>query len=143
MTGENIDLSVLISPRERQRHARIAALSRLIKISPRHEDSFPHCEEYSDDGMRLTSEVPLELDHRTYVVFAPPVAIGGRAMWGNDIECGIAFEEEVDSAVLMSAAVALRPTKTGGRGRLATAIKRNSDHLAGTSQFGAPGPEWM
>lgn len=138
MTGENIDLSVLIPLCERQRHARIAALSRLIKIGPRHEDSFPHCVDIPD-GVWLTSEVPLEPNYQIASAFASPIAFEGRVVRGNDIECGVAFEEGVNSAAL----VRLRPNKTGGRGRLATAIKRNSDWSVRTSQFDAPGLEWM
>lgn len=124
MTGETIN--PLIPQRERRRHARVVALSRLIKISARHEDSFAYCGDFSDGGMWLTSEVPLKLNQRIAVVFTPPVALEGHVVWVNDVECGIAFEEEVDSAALLSA-VELRSNETGERGRLATAIKRNSD----------------
>lgn len=98
MTREHISAPTQIQLRERQQNARVAALSRLVKISARHHGLFEYCGERLNDEMWLGSDVPLELNHRVTVVFTPAFALEGRVVWVNGVERGIAFGEKVGSA---------------------------------------------
>lgn len=79
----------------------MATGSRLVGVKREVDRSLAQCRDISSMGMRLNVSMSIEVNEPVSVVLSPEVSLPGRIAWMNGNECGIAFDQEIDSAALM------------------------------------------
>jgi hypothetical protein len=85
---------------------------RLVQVAHDGEAAYARCRELSDGGMKLDLTAPLELNDHVTVALSPSIVLTGTVAWINGRECGIAFDEAVDSVALLAASA---PSPRAGR----------------------------
>jgi hypothetical protein len=90
-------------PRESRQHARSLSVYRLVRITSRDDEGFARVRNISDAGMKLELTMRLDPGEVIDIAFSETIAVGGRVVWTRDAECGVAFDQAVDSAALLAA----------------------------------------
>lgn len=85
----------------RRASARSATLNRRVQVEREGAEASARCLDISDGGMRLDLAEPLNLNDELTIRLAVDLALPARVVWTNGHECGVAFEQGIDSARLV------------------------------------------
>ena len=91
---------------DRRTSHRTLTIYRLVQIDSGGDRGFARCRNISDKGVRLELTMPLEMGQTVEIAFSPSNILSGRVVWKEGLSCGIAFDAEVDSAVVLSQSAA-------------------------------------
>lgn len=79
-------------------------LTRTVQVMHEGRTAQARCANMSDTGMKLDLTSPLELNDVVTVALSPTIVLCASVAWLNGHECGLVFDEAVDSATLLQAA---------------------------------------
>lgn len=94
---------LLLRRMDRRADRRIETDRQLIGLLHDGEEVLARCRDLSDRGARLDLRTPVGLNDRVEIAFMPGVLLPARVVWTNGSECGVAFDQPVDSAALLRA----------------------------------------
>ena len=89
--------------RDRRGHTR-GRISRMVQVAREGDAAFARCHDFSDTGMKLDLTGPLAINDEVSVALSSSVMLFGTVAWIEGDECGIAFDDPVDSLALLDAA---------------------------------------
>jgi hypothetical protein len=89
--------------RDRRREARLRS-ARLVEVAHDGDAAYARCRDFSDTGMKLDLTSPLELNDSVTIALTPSLVLCGTVAWVKGLECGIVFDDPLDSASLLEAA---------------------------------------
>lgn len=87
-------------PVSRRGAERMKTTGQLVKVGHDQDEGLARCHNISDGGMAISAIIPLELNDRVTVTIAL-AELRGRVVWMNGRDCGIAFDETIDSAWIL------------------------------------------
>lgn len=79
-------------------------LTRTVQVMHEGRTAQALCANMSDTGMKLDLTSPLELNDMVTVALSPTIVLCASVAWLNGHECGLVFDDAVDSATLLQAA---------------------------------------
>lgn len=88
-------------PANRRSGRRIKTVYRLVKVEHDQDEGLARCRNLSDGGMKLELAMPLNLNDRVTVSFSTDTLVDGRVIWLSGNSCGVAFDEPIDSGMLL------------------------------------------
>jgi hypothetical protein len=94
------------TPPDRRVSQRTLTIYRLVQIDSAGDRGFARCRNISDSGVRLELTMALEMGQTVEISFSPSNILSGRVVWKVGHSCGIGFDDEVDSAALLSRSAA-------------------------------------
>jgi hypothetical protein len=77
--------------------------ARLVKVAHDGIAAYARCSDLSDTGLKLALTAPLSLNDRVAVALSPAIVFYGTVAWVTGSECGIAFDNAIDSTALIEA----------------------------------------
>ncbi len=89
--------------RDRRRDARLRG-ARLVEVAHDGDAAYARCRDFSDTGMKLDLTSPLELNDTVTIALTPALVLCGTVAWIKGLECGIVFDDPLDSAALLETA---------------------------------------
>ncbi len=99
--NDGLSLAGRMSDRRVEQRARIP---RVVQVAHESEVAYARCRDFSDTGMKLDLTKPLEINDFVSVALSNEITLHGVVAWINGRECGVVFEDPVDSAALLAAA---------------------------------------
>lgn len=78
-------------------------MPRVVQVASEGDAAYARCRDFSDTGMRLDLISPLQLNDMVTVALSPEIMVCGTVAWVNGRECGVVFDDPVDSATLLDA----------------------------------------
>jgi hypothetical protein len=107
---------------ERRRSQRVRTVYRVVRIANGEDEGLARLRNISDGGLKLQARLAMQLDDQIEVALSPNVTLQGRVVWLADGECGVRFDEEVNSLAALNL-TANEARQSGARQpRLRTAI---------------------
>jgi hypothetical protein len=85
---------------------------RLLRVKCDGDEGLARCQNISDGGAMLELTMPLQLNDNIEMLFAPNALLSGKVVWLNGNACGIAFDQEIDSSLLLEQSA--RPRRAQG-----------------------------
>jgi hypothetical protein len=93
--------ALVSSSNDRRRGQRIKTVYKLVKVAHDQDEGLARCRNLSDGGAKLDLSMPLNLNDRITIGFTPDVLIEGQVIWLSGASCGIAFDQPIDSGLLL------------------------------------------
>lgn len=110
---------------------RTKTVGRLVRVEHEQDEGLARCHNISDGGMAINAVIPLNLnDHVTVTISL--VELRGRVVWMNGRDCGIAFDQPIDSAGVLQNAAAARAVETARSPRPLTSLDSRVPYQGGT-----------
>lgn len=108
--GRKADARVLAKRRdydvERRNSRRTKTVLRTVQIAHNEDEGLATCRNLSDTGVSLRVGLPMQLNDPIRIKFSPASSLSGRVVWVNGPDCGIAFDDPIDSTELLAATAA-------------------------------------
>ena len=92
-------------PFERRDSTRLHTVLRVAQVIREHDVGLWRVCNISDGGMMLATQVQVVPGERLTVNLSDSVSLAGRAIWWDGERCGVAFEEPIDCAAMLSGLV--------------------------------------
>lgn len=97
---------VLPSLAERRESRRFHTVLRVAQVVRAHDVGLWRVRNLSDNGIMLAARVQVVPGERLIVNLSDTVGVAGRAIWWDGERCGVAFDEPVDCAAMLTQLVA-------------------------------------
>jgi len=91
-----------VSKSDRRDSDRTRTIYRLVQIEREGDEGLGRCRNISDGGMSLRLSMPVDLNDRLSIAFSPSVKLSGQVVWTNGDECGVKFDQSIDSSQILS-----------------------------------------
>jgi len=91
-----------VSKSDRRDSDRTRTIYRLVQIEREGDEGLGRCRNISDGGMSLRLSMPVDLNDRLSIAFSPSVKLSGQVVWTNGDECGVKFDQPIDSSQILS-----------------------------------------
>ncbi|GFM29140.1 PilZ domain-containing protein [Novosphingobium sp. PY1] len=91
-----------VSNSDRRDSDRTRTIYRLVQIEREGDEGLGRCRNISDGGMSLRLSMPVDLNDRLSIAFSPSVKLSGQVVWTNGDECGVKFDQPIDSSQILS-----------------------------------------
>lgn len=105
----------------RRGDARTTTAGHLVRVEHEHDEGLARCHNISDGGMAISAGIPLGLNDRVTVTIAL-AELTGRVAWINGRDCGIAFDQPIDSARILQNSPAGRTIEAARSPRQLTGV---------------------
>ena len=106
---------------DRRVSPRVRTVCLAVKVNRGGKAAILRARNLSDDGMMLSTPMPLDVGERVLINLSEKLAVHGRVLWADQDRCGVQFVRPIDSAALLHAgAEHKRVDRRGGAQRLAT-----------------------
>lgn len=106
---------------DRRTSPRVRTVCLVVKVNRGGKAAILRARNVSDDGMMLSTPVPLDVGERVLINLSEKLAVHGTVLWADNERCGVQFARPIDSADLLRAAEEQkRVDRRGGAQRLAT-----------------------
>jgi hypothetical protein len=86
---------------ERREDKRIMTVYRVVRVRGPKDEGLARCRNISDSGAKLDIAMDLQLNDSVEIAFST-ATLPARVVWVNGRECGVAFEQKIDSAALLA-----------------------------------------
>ncbi len=134
-----------MAPAERRASIRIHTVMRVAKVTRAHDVGLWRVRNISDEGMMLTSAVPLMLGERLNIALSDTIAFDAEVIWWDGERCGVAFDTPIDCTEILHALLVeqqqphYRPPRLPVRTRALLYSEKglHSVHVTNLSQHGA------
>ncbi len=101
----NTDLVATLAPvaaePDRRCGPRVRTVYRITSVSVRNDQGLARIRNISDGGMQLDMTLPVLLGDRVKVLLSATHILKGRVVWTNGNECGLRFDEPIDSIAML------------------------------------------
>jgi hypothetical protein len=104
--GETGEPRRAASAGERRRSQRIRTVFRIAKVARDRAISLWRVRNISDFGMMLLTRARLPRGERLSIALSDTLALDAKVVWSNEEGCGVAFEQPIDSAAVLTSLVA-------------------------------------
>lgn len=91
---------VAVEP-DRRCGPRVRTVYRITPVSVRDDQGLARIRNISDGGMQLDMTLPVVLGDRVKVLLSATHILKGRVVWTNGNECGLRFDEPIDSIAML------------------------------------------
>ncbi len=135
--NDGLSLAGRMSDRRVRRRARIP---RVVQVAHESEVAYARCRDFSDTGMKLDLTKPLEINDFVSVALSNEISLHGVIAWVNGRECGVVFEEPVDSEALLAAAEPRRELRDGPSTLDQLGINPWAQHQPAPAELPSPRP---
>ncbi len=88
---------------DRRANARVRTVYRITPVKVNGERGLARLRNISDGGMRLDMAMPVMLGDRASITLSTSQVLEGRVVWTNGGECGVQFDEPIDSYAALCA----------------------------------------
>ena len=106
---------------DRRASQRVRTVCLAVKVNRRGKAAILRARNLSDDGMMLSTPVPMDAGERLLINLSEKLAVQGTVLWADRDRCGVQFVRPIDSAALLrSAEEHKRIDRRRGAQRLAT-----------------------
>jgi hypothetical protein len=106
---------------DRRASSRVRTVCLAVKVNRGGKAAILRARNLSDDGMMLTTPVPIATGERLLIKLSEKLAVQGTVLWAEEARCGVQFVRPIDSTALLRAAEDhKRVDRRRGAQRLAT-----------------------
>jgi hypothetical protein len=106
---------------DRRASPRVHTVCLVVKVNRGGSAAIFRARNISDEGMMLSTPVPLDAGERVLINLSEKLAVHGTVLWADRDRCGVQFVRPIDSTALLRAgAEQKRVDRRGGAQRLAT-----------------------
>ena len=133
-TNSSIPAVVRPEPKwpSRRRDDRTNTAGRLVRVEHDQDEGLARCHNISNGGMAISAVIPLDLnDHVTITISL--TELSGRVVWLNGRNCGIAFDQPIDSAHVLQSEPAGRILESARSPSPTTALRATLSYQGGAS----------